>query len=369
MLNMKAKLHIANTFLERELENPFKANENPSLAMMQCLQQNPVFLQLQFLPFLYAEEGDAILLSNPPDESYAAIRKRYGLPDLKVVYIEDASIPPGLTLEPWGASELLARWAATKHLNADMPAWESVRSVNSKAFSFVHSPKLSNAALLHNRDEARLWLETTTGPRVFKTCFGLSGRGHLIIDTKDLSEKASAFLEREWKQKLPVIAEPWVKRVLDFSTQWMVGKDKSISFIGSTVCENDERGKYRANRVGNPHFLFGEHMSFLEKHKMIAIEILAKVAEKGYFGHAGIDAMIYEHPEDASLLLHPIVEINARKTMGWVSIAFQQKYHPDKIVEFCFLPTAEGLLPNAIELSNKNRISFSRNIQISIHSQ
>ena len=82
--------------------------------------------------------------------------------------------------------------------------------------------------------------------------------------------------------------------------------------------------------------------------------------------------MIYLHPETKLVQLHPVVEINARKTMGWVAIAFQQKYHSRDCIEFQFCsetpgtPRTQGLLPSTLTLTSGKQVQFKRNIQASI---
>src|SRR6185437_11611483 len=98
---------------------------------------------------------------------------------------------------------------------------------------------------------------------------------------------------------------------LDFSTQWIIDTDKQITYLGETVCINSSRGQYLETHVGR---VLQSQMRFVEKHKEIAFPILQKMAEENYFGNVGIDAFIYNQDS-----LQPIVEINARKTMGYVA--------------------------------------------------
>ena len=203
--------------------------------------------------------------------SMLILRSRYGLPDLTLINLNNPSLNKDFELVPWGHSELLAQWAASHGLKYVMPPWPVVQEVNSKTFSFQNSPKLPQATLLHNAKDAERWLKETTGKRVLKTCYGLSGRGHLHLDS-DISstrEKMDHFLEKEWKQGRPVIAEPWVDRILDFSTQWTISEEKKITCLGATLCENAPNGQYRCNRVGNEATLFASHLSFLQNIKLL----------------------------------------------------------------------------------------------------
>ena len=340
------KLHIANISFEAELAHPIHS----------IYPSNPIFLQLQYLPFLYANPGDGIVVSH----------RQPGFPQLTQHLLTDSN-PNYDKIESWGGSELIAKWAKKQKLPYPIPSWDTIRSVNSKAFSFQHSPKLPGATLLENETQALQWLQRPS-PKVLKTCYGVSGQGHLIIDSKNTpsDEKIFLFLQKEWSAKRPVIAEPWVERLLDFSTQWEIPTFGSIQFIGSTICENNTHGQYLSNRVGKEETLFQSHLPYLQEHKHIALHMLEKMQSLGFFGNVGIDAMLYIHPSTGNSALHPIVEINARKTMGWVSVIFQQKHFPNHEIHFTYLPAEEGLLPSSIALASGKKIQFHRNLKITV---
>lgn len=59
-------LHIANTFFEWELEN------TASIDLTEAFAQHPIFKQLQFLPCLYANPQDVVLVSEIPNPEYLA---------------------------------------------------------------------------------------------------------------------------------------------------------------------------------------------------------------------------------------------------------------------------------------------------------
>ncbi len=302
-------INIANTSFEWEL-----LHDTP-IPLGQLLGQNSVYRALQLTPFFYADPEDTVLLTEPPPKEFLEQLKSYNIPPLRWHLLKN---PPDLPIESWGASRSIAAWAHTHHLPYAHPPLSVVRAVNSKEFSFTHAPKLPGAALLHTRAEAEAWIASTPGPKVLKTRFGVSGRGHLFLP----SPHTAAFLDRE----LPVIAEPWVPRIYDFSTQWVLSP--GITYLGATLCENDLKGRYRSNTVGA---LSIEH---LEAHKAAALPLLQKMLSLGYFGNVGVDAMVYLWENTPRL--HPIVEINARKTMGYVALRLQKRHFPNKTITFSF---------------------------------
>ncbi|MBY0529181.1 MAG: hypothetical protein K2P51_03220 [Rhabdochlamydiaceae bacterium] len=353
-------LHIANTFFEHELSN------ETSASLTQTIDSHPIHLQLQFLPFLYADEGDYVGVTALPAHGYLSVLKQWKLPQLNTQLLHDPKIPHFSHLNTWGASHLIKQWAARHHLPYDIPAWHLVKEIQSKSFCFQNTPQLKNSALLRTEEDTKNWLSSCPGPKVLKTCFGLSGRGHLIIDDTTKIETIFQFTAREFKQARPVIAQPWVERILDFSTQWEIAKDQTITFIGTTLCINDAKGKYIASCIADEPTLFGEFLPFLEEHKERAQTLLCALAKLSFFGNIGFDAMIYK--EKNSPHLHPIVEINARKTMAWAGMMFQRKHAPEEKLTFRFCKGTQGLLPTALLLQNGKCVEFTHNLAVSISS-
>ena len=89
-------LHLCNTFFEWEL-----CDETPD-TLERAFTQNPLFLQLQFLPLLYANRLDGLLVTEKP------------LFPLKRPLCLIDEFPPFDHLETWGYSQLAKVWA-TQH--------------------------------------------------------------------------------------------------------------------------------------------------------------------------------------------------------------------------------------------------------------
>lgn len=347
-------LHIANTQFEWELV------QKKTPVLEESFSIHRVFLQLQFLPFLYAAPDDGVAVTQKPTDSFFRVLENLGIKIPRLHLLSEKNLPYS-SIDSWGASLSVRKWAEERSLSYEMPPWECMQTVNSKLFSFTKGPKLPGATLLYKQEDAARWLEEQKGLKVVKTCFGVSGRGHHFIEL--LKPETLLFLQNEWKEGRPVIAEPWVSRVLDFSTQWKIAKDKRIEYVGATLCENDERGTYRNNTVGDEEQLFGAHLAHLENHKKIVLNVLEEMANLGYFGHVGIDAMLYK--ESQTLKLHPIVEINARKTMGWVALLVRERHFPDKRLTLHYMPgkSEKNLLPESLI----DRTGFSRSLQFTFN--
>jgi hypothetical protein len=357
------KLHIANTFFEWELET------QPKMSLREAFLQHPIFLQLQFLPIVYANPKDGLLFSDLPDQEYWSFLNSYKIPTPSHFTFEHKDFHSTHEIESWGPSQLISEWAESRQLIYSIPDWKIVKEINSKRFSFENSPKLPNATLLTRESEAKHWLNSFHGTKVLKTCFGVSGKGHLLIEEGSTPwDRIQQFLQKEWQKNFPVIAEPWVNRILDFSTQWYIKKNRQMIYLGSTICHNNPRGQYQYNEVGEEKELFYPYFSYLSEHRQKIKSLLATIASKGFFGNLGIDAMLYTLPDDPEvILLQPVVEMNARKTMGWAALVFQKHYFPEKRIRFSYTNGREGYLPNSLVLKNGKRISFARNLMIEVY--
>ncbi|HEY5235789.1 MAG TPA: hypothetical protein VIJ14_06395 [Rhabdochlamydiaceae bacterium] len=334
-------LHIANANFESELA----ATKPTTVAAL--IQSNLIFMQLQFLPLLYAGPEDGIAVTHAPSTFFHRI------------HLLDEKTFPYENVESWGASLSITEWAKKKNLGYTMPHWNVVKQVNSKAFSFNESQKLPGATLVHTLAELEQWEQKTEGPKVLKSCFGVSGKGHLFLPSLHMKK----FAEKEFAEGRPIIAEPWVERKLDFSTQWMIHPNQKIEFLGATICINDKRGQYNSNRVGDLPRLFGKYFPFLETHKETVFPILQKMALLGYFGNVGIDAMIWGNNQ-----LHPVVEINARKTMGWVALEISKRRFPKQTIALSYLTKSNltNLLPDAIVQKDGSLLHFTRKLVVEV---
>ena len=260
--------HIFNTNFEWELET------DPKVDLEHAFSK----IQKKFLPLgkLFAKEGDTVFPERPI---------------------------PGQKINAWAPSKLIERYAKKYDLQYQIPDWTCVKKIQSKEFAHELSP-LPGSAIIRNEEELQMWLKETPPPYVFKSFYGFSGTGHKF---------------RPENLKFPVLAEPWVTRSIDFSTQWEM-QDGKIQYLGATVLISDEMGKYRATKVAlDEKALFGENYHFLKEH----ISKVEKLSLSPFFGNIGFDAFVYNNT------LQPICEINARKTFGFLAL-YLMKQNPTK---------------------------------------
>lgn len=331
-------LIFTNAFFEEELVLP-------ATSLFSLIFKHPVYLQLHYLSCLIANESETPLLVCPPEEGYFSRIEKLGILNRNCAFLQDSPKNPSI-LHSWGASQSLATFAKERGYSYEIPNLSLVKQINSKEFSFQIGQKLPQSCLIYTQEELSHWLQTVQGPKVLKTLHGSSGRGHFVMPDSDLA-KALEFFKKHQKNSPCFLAEPWVERVLDFSTQWEIHKDGTYQYIGATICKNSSKGTYKQSIVGPEENLFKGYFDFLTNHIASAKKAIEYIATLGFFGNLGFDAMIYM--KNNTKTLHPIVEINARKTMGWVALSLYKKLQYQDITSFGYemkKTNEPNLLPN-----------------------
>jgi hypothetical protein len=363
---MEQIVHLANTNVE------FEYAHSTQQSIEESFSQYPICLQLQFLPLIFAHHQDIVAVTSLPTKDYLTTLEQTGwwpngLPHL--VPLQEVEPFYGRLCQSWGPSHQIQAWAKSRHMNYLIPSnWEIICLVNSKEFSFRYTC-LAEAALLYNEHELHDWLQKINGSKVLKTCFGLSGNGNRRINNKDSIPEVLLFCRKEWNHGRPIVAEPWLDRLHDFSTQWYIHPNQQIEWIGATRFETDSRGIYRGTLAGPEEILFASLESFLQEHRTFAMKALTDIAALGFFGFIGIDAFVYSDVNTQSIRLNPLVEINGRQTMSLVALLLQRKLCPSQILQLNFQANQSSqfsLLPNQLVNAKGESISFRHQLTVSI---
>lgn len=233
------------------------------------------------------------------------------------------------------------------------PAPERVRAVHDKAFAVeaaralgltpralaplieVFEPEaLADPSRAIPTIEAAVtaWPAWTGGRFALKPRFGSSGRGRfggaLPLDEARLRGALPRLVARGG-----AVLEPWLDRVGDRSTTLFVppgeAADASIVVLGSLgqwtspggvprghFGEIDSRGRVFS---GDPED---------ESLRADAAAIAAQARALGFSGPCGVDAFRYREGDDGRERLRPVVEFNARATMGLVTLGLVRRAWP-----------------------------------------
>jgi hypothetical protein len=303
---------------------------------------------LVLLPNLGGEEGDAWRRSadQPPVAmaaslwaslfgGHARIGERRASPHDEPAF--DWLPAQGGAIAWWGGPEAVAALAAHRWLGPDPDA---VLRVHDKAFAALHGATpaaLRGLALvlgpgdLEDADGAIARIESTVrawpAPLRERFCLkprlGSSGRGRVVV-------RGEAFEAETLRGALPRLArrggailEPWLDRRADLSVSFHLSDGASgppLELLGSlrAICTpggapRGHRGEL--DRRGRVH----SGSRFDDALREAACDLVLRAWENGLRGPCGVDALVYRDAGGREAL-RPIVELNARFTMGIVAL-------------------------------------------------
>ncbi len=316
---------------------------------------------LRALPMLYCAQDDVVLVEHRPSVDF--LRRLRGLGFTVPEFVEYGSGGAGVKalaerklhgLRPWGWSPQSATFL--KPLADGLASGEALRwrsdwqVLYSKAWSAERLRAFlreSNDAWLCDADvvgrvcqtadavEALLADWTAWDEVVIKAAIESSGRGHIHARGGQLRPEQRGWLENVLARHGAVVVEPWLDKVLDLSLHLDVDAHGQVQVAGWTRFFTDARGQYRGTLVGQmvsgleeetKKFIYGDGRDPRRLQRLgeqLGHHIGGALAQLGYVGPVGVDALVYRSGSDLSL--KPIVEINPRTSMGRVALALRQR--------------------------------------------
>lgn len=229
------------------------------------------------------------------------------------------AIPEHATLDPYAIIPDFQHLTRLSAATSSFPELKAVKEVNSKVFSTHVSAALekgcggyiadSTAALQQNAET----LLKTSGI-IIKDPFGVSGNGNILIK-KEISLRSIVkhLLRQEQAGKIiQFVIEPFLDKQTDFSCQCNIAQNGDLKIISFHIMHND---KFRFSGIERADEQFISKLNELGYMDYITAAA-RQVFQAGYFGPVCIDSMILTNGD-----LIPIVEINARKSMGLINHA------------------------------------------------
>ena len=173
---------------------------------------------------------------------------------------------------------------------------------------------------------------------VVKQALGLAGANAIRLWEPELLETQRRWMAESLESGQTLVVEPWLERLADFSVQFE-RTASGLRRIGFTDLFNDHRGQFLANgaspgferrppaRVVRAFKSFSDAPGLLRRvYDVIASALETRLAEVGFWGPIGIDALVCQTPEGPRL--KPVVEINPRYTMGRLTLELMRVVAP-----------------------------------------
>ena len=285
---------------------------------------------LGFLPALWADEGDYVLVE---DADYAALAYRRATKGRKcrVEWVTKSQLSslPLLSVSPWGWDAALRHQLLRYGVDASLLPSEQqvaeIRQLSHRQTAALLLPSLRidgtvGEAVFCQSVEA-VEQQLSLHPRlVLKAPWSSSGRGLRFIN-------GQLRLRNLLTSQGGVMAEPYYDKVKDFGMEFIADADGTIHYEGLSLFHT-VNGAY----VGNVLATESAKLEMISRYisvdllNIIKQRIISSLQLGTYQGPFGIDMMIVRNNPQLStrssqLLLHPCVEINLRRTMGHVALS------------------------------------------------
>lgn len=226
---------------------------------------------------------------------------------------------------PYAVLPETVRLARQLGLADRLPSAATVAAVNSKSWSNALAERLGlpGAGRLVDSVDALTSAVTETGfDAVVKDPYGVSGRAMLAVRTPGVLAAIRRTLERQAARgrRIELVVQPRYPRHRDFSGHLHLAPDGSWDLLGVQVTTNREF-RFVGSRPADPAFVdqldAGGYVEALA-------EVAKALAGEGYFGPVGVDSMLCA---DGTLI--PILEINARRSLGLLALRLDQRVRAD----------------------------------------
>lgn len=294
-----------------------------------------------FLPVIWAHEGDAVLVDDI--ESAKAHLRRLGIDSSKYELVTK-QLPRRLnrikSIEPWGWDEAIAFKLGRLGISADLlPSHAQIaswRELSSRRFAALalhdvcerlqsrHCAVVGSATYVTQAEDIKEMLHSQP-KSVIKAPWSSSGRGIRYVQDQ-LDPSIERWAENVISQQGGIMIEPYYNKVKDFGMEFTV-RDGQITYNGLSIFST-VHGAYTGNVIANEAYKQEALSAYLSPDVLKEVRnVIKEVLEpslSNYNGCFGVDMMIVRDNNE-NLLLHPMVEINLRRTMGHVALALSER--------------------------------------------
>ena len=188
------------------------------------------------------------------------------------------------------------------------------------------------------------------GHWVVKAPFSAAGRDRFLVPGEPGNHRQ---LERLFARHGELLFEPWMQRVEDFGAGGWVSDDEA-RVLGAHRLQVDEAGRFQGIDVPAGGEPWGWLPAAWARSLREAAEHVGRTLRReGYRGPFGIDAFAYRK-EDSEVVFQPVVEVNARLTVGLVARALLAALHPSVCLRASqSLQVRFGTMPSKVEREHR----------------
>lgn len=311
---------------------------------------------LAFLPAWYASDGDFVFMETPLPDDFIFSCEPLNF-QVKPVNSNDFSENREMfqysTVDLWGISpqsvHFFEKINEQYNLSLAIPQWkEEFRFLGSRFASqkllmeiLKNISGIEQEIIPHFISTIEAIEQQTAQSQeklLIKSPYSSSGRGLIWLPPGKLAQSERQLLNGMLKKQKQVSIEKALDKQLDFSMQFEITVEGKAQFLGCSIFQTNSKGAYEKSRLAGQADLEKQIIHWVDTGlisqtcKTVA-EQIQKMYIPYYKGIIGIDMLLYKAGD--SCRLHPCVEVNMRKNMGYLAIRFAEKYmHPDSQGEF-----------------------------------
>ena len=295
---------------------------------------------LEYLPALWAREGDCVLVENMASASHHARRLMRYSEQVRFVDRKEMERLAGQVdkVQPWGWDSAvkfqLEQMGVSAAVLPDDVQLSEIRKLSNRQFSsavlkgvlerLANPVLLGEASCVDNIVELERVLNDT-GKAVIKAPWSSSGRGVRYVDTV-LDAALANWGKNVVKSQGGIMVEPYYNKVKDFGMEFFSDAD-GVHYAGLSVFHT-VNGAYVGNSLAGEsekRSVLSAYVSgdLLDEVADVLEQLLSSKLRGVYHGALGVDMMIVA--SDVGFMLHPVVEINLRHTMGHVALALSAR--------------------------------------------
>ena len=295
---------------------------------------------LGFLPEVWAEEGDCILVDDVELAQYEgkkflqAMARQLGRslnrPNYQFALSKpSACLQQTTSVMPWGWDRALRarlkRMGIASELMPSDQQLDDIRNLSHRRTSATLLPQLQTDGTIGEAfecttpDEVEVLLNRY-GRVVMKAPWSSSGRGLRFLDVQHTPLQMQAgWLKNLLAAQGSVMVEPFYNKVKDFGMEFSCNDKGEVHYEGLSLFHT-ANGAYTGNILATENAkqeMISHYVSIelLKETKEKICRLLSPILSGKYTGPFGVDMMITEGG------LHPCVEINLRRTMGHVALS------------------------------------------------
>lgn len=271
-----------------------------------------------------ARKGDGLLTPEPWPAELRRDAERRGV---ELVGTTDAPPQSARVFTPWGWTPSAVAAGAQAGAVVRRVSLSTVARVNSKLWS--HALEVEMGWALPGAATAAGFAELAAAVAracpenqdkwVIKSPFGFAARERVLGRGPVIAEPQAKWARRQLATGATLIFQPWLDVRREYGVVLELAPDGAFELLGVSDLQTNGAGTGRGYLLGRPPA--PRRLAELEA---IARVVCARLFREGYHGPVGIDAL--EHAGG----LHPLLEINARYTMGFVAVAVERALRPSE---------------------------------------